>query len=63
MNNWSAFSNVEITLSDFDDECTMHLKQTNVPSDVDIGFLKNGWNTQIIKPINLLCGYPILSQD
>ncbi len=63
MNNWSKHSKVVITLSDYDDECTLQLKQTDIPSDVDLGFLKNGWISQIFRPISLLCGYPILSQD
>ena len=63
MNNWPSFSKVEITFSDYDDECTMNLKQVQIPSDVDLAFLKNGWIGQIFRPISLLCGYPIISQD
>ena len=63
MSSWKAPSHVEISLSDYEDECTMTLRQSDIPKDVDAKFLKDGWFAQIFRPISLLCGYPITSRD
>ena len=62
LNDWKSFSNVEICLVDYeeDEECSFTLKQTDIPDDVDVEFLRKGWFAQIIDPLKIICGFPIM---
>ena len=64
MKGWESYSEVRIEFKRFDDdECELTIKQTKIPSGNPIDKLKEGWINQIFKPISILLGYPILSQD
>ena len=58
--DWTQYSQVELTIRDNDeDECTLTIKQSNLPAGVDKQKLEDGWKSQIITPMSKICGYPI----
>ena len=64
MKNWNSFSVVTIEFQSYEEgECVMKISQTGIPSDMSVDVLKNGWNEQIFKPMTILLGFPIFSQD
>ena len=62
MNDWEGFSKVVMTFTDFeeDSECELSIKQTGLPKNVSAEFMKQGWMSQIFRPMSLICGYSIL---
>lgn len=64
LNDWASSSNVEIGLVDYeeDEECSFNLVQTDIPDGVDLEFLEKGWYAQIINPLKIICGFPIMDE-
>jgi activator of HSP90 ATPase len=63
MNDWADHSNVVMTFVDYeeDSECEVIIKQTGLPSNIKPDFMKQGWMSQIFRPMSLICGYPIMN--
>ena len=65
MKDWEAESDVVITFDDRGDECTMTLKQENIPGYDSYGkfvhtdSLLNGWKENIFEKMAKVFGYPI----
>eukprot|EP00347_Sterkiella_histriomuscorum_P005536 403356236 len=64
--DWEAFSNVIITFdSDDDDECTVEIVQTKIPTHdkflkhVHLDNLENGWRANIFERLSKVFGYAL----
>ena len=38
-----------INIKNYDDSCKISVDQKNIPSEVDLDFLENGWKDRIFK--------------
>lgn len=64
MKGWDKPSKVTIDLQEYDgDNCCMKVTQTGLPSGMAADRMKGGWTEQIFRPMSLLLGFPIMSQD
>ena len=60
MKDWSQFSKVTFELIDEPEEECSELKvvQREIPEEVDLEHLERGWENMIMKPLEIICGYP-----
>ncbi len=60
MKNWTQFSKVTFQLVDQSEEecCELKIIQREIPDNVDLEYLQNGWENMIMKPMEMICGYP-----
>lgn len=60
MKDWSQFSKVTFELIDEpEEECSeLRVVQREIPEEVDLEHLERGWENMIMKPLEIICGYP-----
>lgn len=64
MKGWERPSKVTIELQEYDgDSCCMKVTQSGLPSGMAADRMRGGWLEQIFRPMSLLLGFPIMSQD
>ena len=64
MKGWDKPSIVTMEIQEYDeDECCLKVHQTGLPSGMSAGAMKGGWTEQIFRPMSILLGFPIVSQD
>ena len=65
MAEWPAHSRVVLEFVDYaeDETCEVRLRQSDIPQSVDRVQLKAGWMEQVLRPLSILCGYPIIAHD
>lgn len=65
MNDWEKHSEVEIKFEDFpeDQECELTIEQKGLPGNIKGEYMKQGWMSQIFRPMSLVCGYPIINDN